>query len=401
MSPGSGRADPHRPDISPLAEILGAGLVPPDYGRAALSDVMPSVLAALGVAGEADVLQLGPERRVCVLLVDGLGWDLLRAHRSEAPFLNHLADGPAVVLTAGFPTTTTTSLTSLGVGLPAGQHGMTGYQMRIPGTTRLLNALQWDTRIDPGEWQPCPTALLRAEAAGVRVTSVAPAEFAGSGLTEAALRGGRYLGVDDPGERADAVGAAANTPGASLTYAYYGDVDRTGHVYGCSSPQWRRALSAADTFVARLVAGLPPGALLAVTADHGMLDLDRAVVVDVADNPALQIGVELLAGEGRCRFVHARPGAERDVLAIWREELGADFLVLTRDETVAAGLLGPVVTPAAADRVGDLVVLACGAGAVFDRRVDSSKVVALVGHHGSLTPAEMYVPLLLHRVPAG
>jgi hypothetical protein len=163
--------------------IRAAGLLLPRYGEAALSDVMPSVLSALGVPDEAGVLDLAPRERVCVLLMDGLGWDLLRAHRSYAPRLNAIADD-AAVLTAGFPTTTTTSLTSLGVGLPAGRHGMTGYQVRVPGTLRLLNALQWDKRTHPHEWQPCRTALQRAESAGVTVTSVAPAEFAGSGLTE-------------------------------------------------------------------------------------------------------------------------------------------------------------------------------------------------------------------------
>lgn len=377
--------------------VLGPGLLAPRYGSTALSDVMPSVLSALGVPGEADAFGLPAQQRACVLLVDGLGWELLRGHRAEAPVLNGLADDSGLVLTAGFPTTTTTSLTSLGVGLPAGEHGMTGYQVRIPGTRRLLNALQWDRGTDPMIWQPHRTALQRAEAAGIRVTSVAAAEFAGSGLTEAALRGGRYVGEDDPQRRAATAGRVMAADSPSLTYVYYGDVDRTGHIHGCGSPQWRAALRDADVFVAELMAAMPPGGLLAVTADHGMVDIDPGQVVDVADNPALRVGVELLAGEGRCRYVHVRPGAERDVLSIWSEELGDDFRVLTRAQTIEAGLLGPTVTPAAAERVGDLVVLARGHGAVFDRRSDSAKVMALIGQHGSLTSAELLVPLLLHR----
>jgi len=387
-----------------VGTLLGAGLIAPRYGTAALSDVMPSVLTALGVAGEANVLELAPQRRVCVLLVDGLGWELLRIHRDEAPVLNDLADRAGRVFTAGFPTTTTSSLTSLGVGVPAGQHGMTGYQVRVPGTRRLLNALQWDARIDPREWQPCRTALQRAEAAGVTVTSVAPVKFKGSGLTEASLRGGRYVGVDDPSERARAAGLAmigdgSTVGGPTLTYVYYGAVDRTGHVHGCKSPEWRASLVAADAFTGELMASMPPDALLVVTADHGMVDIDAAQIVDVADNPALQVGVEMLAGEGRSRYVHVRPGAIDDALSIWREELENGFCVLTRAEAIGAGLLGPIVSPAAADRVGDLVVLAQGSGAVFDRRVDSRTVMALIGQHGSLTAAELLVPLLLHQSP--
>jgi hypothetical protein len=137
--------------------------------------------------------------------------------------------------------------------------------------------------------------------------------------------------------------------------------------------------------------------VLLVTADHGMVDIDQAQVIEVTNEPVLQVGVKALAGEGRCRYIHTVDGAARDVLAIWRDELEDDFLVLSRAETIDAGLLGPIVTSAAAERVGDVVALARGAGAIFDRRVDASRVRNLVGQHGSLTSAETYVPLLTHR----
>ena len=73
------------------------------YGESSLADVLPSALAALGVAGEPNVLAIEPAECVVVLLVDGLGWQLLRAHSYAAPFLSSLAARP---LTAGFPTTT-------------------------------------------------------------------------------------------------------------------------------------------------------------------------------------------------------------------------------------------------------------------------------------------------------
>lgn len=394
--------------MSAAASGLTADLVVPRYGDAALSDVLPSVLAALGLPGERDVLALAPLEVACVLLVDGLGWDLLRAHRTEAPFLNGLADDAdreggtgRARITAGFPTTTTTSLTSLGVGAPAGEHGMTGYQMIDPETGHVLNALQWDLQRGPHphEWQPMATTLERAESAGVAVTTIAPAEFAGTGLTEAALRGGNYLGLAAD----DAYGPIVRSVldgggrGPALAYLYHGTLDRTGHTVGVASQQWRDELRRVDRLAAEIAAALPAGAALLVTADHGMVDIDRSQLVDVADQPALQVGVRALAGEGRCRYVHATRGADRDVLSIWRDELEDGFCVLSRAETIAAGLLGPVVTPAAAARIGDVVVLARGAGAVFDRRVDAARVRNLVGQHGSLTPAETYIPLLQYR----
>ena len=77
---------------------------------------------------------------MCLLLVDGLGSELLRANRVVAPFLNSLAKEP---MTAGFPATTAASISSLGTGLPPGQHGLVGYTMAIAGQSRAFNALTW------------------------------------------------------------------------------------------------------------------------------------------------------------------------------------------------------------------------------------------------------------------
>jgi hypothetical protein len=165
------------------------------YGRSALCDVLPSALAALGVPGEQNVLGLPAAECVVVLLVDGLGWELLREHAAHAPFLASLAGRP---LTAGFPTTTATSIASLGTGVPPGQHGITGYTSRLDGLTEPVNWLTWrgawsgrdlSGDYDPGRIQPAATAFERAERAHVGASVVAAPAFRTSGLTRAVLRG--------------------------------------------------------------------------------------------------------------------------------------------------------------------------------------------------------------------
>ena len=79
-----------------------------------LADLMPSAAGVLGVPGYLDVLGLaavqgsGPVRKVVVLLVDGLGWQALREHPSEAPCLAELAAGRPP-LAVGFPSTSSTT----------------------------------------------------------------------------------------------------------------------------------------------------------------------------------------------------------------------------------------------------------------------------------------------------
>jgi hypothetical protein len=364
----------------------------PRYGEAALADLVPSILASLGVSGFANTLSLAPSRAACVLLVDGLGAELLRDNAGSAPVLSgsHARD-----LTAGFPSTTATSLASLGTGLAPGQHGILGYQTEIPGQGKLLNALRWDSGVLPTAWQPEPTAFERAAAAGVSVSQVSRRLFKGSGLTTAALRGGRYCGADTSGELiVDVVDALASAPGLALAYAYVSDLDATGHHRGTASLAWRLQLEAIDRIVEELANRLPQGAVLYVTGDHGMVDIppDSRIDADALEEQVLRDGVRLLGGEVRARHVYAEAGAEADVLAAWQERLGGAMWVVSRQEAVEAGWFGPVVERNVR-RIGDVVAASyTDAGLVATKREPHES--RLVGHHGSMTAAEQLVPLI-------
>lgn len=381
-------------------------LVVPEYGRRSLAEVLPALLAALGTHlpnddQPASDLRLPPVRAAAVLLVDGLGADLLRRYATDAPFLASLSDaGP---LTAGFPSSTSTSLASLGTGRPPGAHGIVGITFRADG--ELLDTLRWmshttDNPVDlrsvlpPEQVQPLPTALQLAEEAGVDVTVVSARVFEGSGLTRAALRGGRYRGVHALGDLAAEVIAALNRPGRRLCYGYHADLDRLGHLHGPGSMPWRLQLAHVDRLVATIAEHLPRDALLAVTGDHGMVRVDRTYDIDVDEQ--LQAGVRLVGGDPRSRHVYVEPGASADVLATWRELLGSDARVVPGEQAVAEGWFGPV-DGHVADRIGDVVAAAVGDAAII-RSVTEPGISTLPGQHGGLTAAEQHVPLLLvHR----
>jgi hypothetical protein len=385
--------------VTPLPPDLA---VPP-YGTATLADVLPGAAAALGVPVErgdlrADPLDLtaalGGARRVLVLLVDGLGADLVRAHADLAPTLAGLA-APVGDLSAPCPSTTPVSLATLGTGLPPGSHGILGFVTDVPGEDRTLNHVRWADDPDPDAWQSQRTVFEQVEAAGVATTAVGPYAYAGSGLTRAVYRGATYTGAVSHGDLcALALGSLAATPRA-LVYGYIPELDLTGHVRGVDSPSWRAQLQFVDRVVEQLVSGLPDDAALLVTADHGMLDVPADFRFDLDQESALTDGVRVLAGEPRARYVHATPGAEADVLAGWREVLGDLAWVATRDEAIASGVFGPV-DDALAARIGDVVALARGSWALVtpEREPGPSRLAA---YHGSLTATELAIPLLMAR----
>ena len=358
----------------------------PRYGERSLCEVTPSLLAALGMADFDNVLDVERAPAACLLVIDGLGWELLHAHAAEAPFLagHALHTEP---LTAGFPSTTATSVSSFGTGLPSGQHGIVGYSFAAPD---LLYALPW--RVDgvdareslvPEEIQPLPTLFERADTA---VTVAAPMLQRGSGLTRSVLRGGVFEPVFALGDLIARI--AANRTG--FCYAYHGDLDTMGHLYGPGSTAWRWQLNHIDRLIETAVDALPPGALLAVTADHGMATMESTVDFDT--EPQLQQGVRLLGGEPRARHVYTESGAAPDVQAAWQHMLGDKALVVSQEQAIDEGWFGPVadrVRP----RIGDVIAAALDETGII-RSVNEKMESGLVGVHGSLTSAEMLVPFL-------
>lgn len=365
--------------------------VVPRYGDDTLADLLPAIGAHLGVPGASDSLGLPDAGGYVVLLVDGLGWHQ-REYWTVAPFLSGLA---ARAITCGVPSTTATSITSFGTGLTPGQHGIAGYSFRYPVAGQVLNTLQWASGVHPLDVQPQLTYLERLAAAGVRTATVGPARFAGSGLTTVALRDGTFLGVADEEDHPRRIELAADAVGDGqrcMVYVYERSLDHTGHGHGVGSPAWLAALARCDDLARELRAALPADTRLVITGDHGMVDVPASARLVVEDEPGLLAGVDTFAGEGRFRQLYTASGRAEPVLRRWRERLGDQAWVVSRQEAFDAGWFGPV-NPRVADRFGDVLVAMRGDGAVMSRTLP--KEFSLVGMHGSLTAAEMTVPLLV------
>ncbi len=370
----------------------------PDPHTPHLADVVPSMLAAMGVAGFEGPIDLAADiRGACVLLIDGLGAELLDAYADDAPVMAALRGR---TLQAGFPSTTVAGLAAVGTGCRSGEHGLVGLSFRLPGVG-VINPLRWrphpwgdDLRetVPPEQVQPMPTTFERAASAGVAVSVVSGAEFTRSGLTRAVLRGGRYVGVQALGDLAAGVRAAVASGG--FCYGYHGEVDLLGHLYGPGSPAWRLQLREVDRLVESLVEGLPPGGLLAIVADHGMVTADADQVIDIDACTALLDGVHAVGGEPRARHIYIDDGAADSVLAAWRETLADRAWVAPRDEAIAAGWFGGLVRDDVRMRIGDVVAAARDSATMVRRTVEPMES-SLIGHHGSLTSAEQRIPLLL------
>jgi hypothetical protein len=368
---------------------------PTDWSAGTLADVLPSVADRLGVRRYAgrDVFDLPAVPRTVVVLVDGLGHDLLRQRSGHAPFLRSHASTTSRV-PCGFPTTTATSMGTFGTGLPPGSHGLVGMQVLDPATDKLLNELSWEDGPDPRGWQPNETVFEAAENAGVAVTMIGPYYFDGSGLTTAALRGGRFKAARTLDERVDAAVTAVRATPRALVYLYWGEVDKIGHVHGSHSWQWGDEVEAVDAAVRQLAARVPDDTSVVVTADHGMIDVPYTDRVDLLHEPGLMAGVRHLGGEPRNLQLYTEAGAATDVEQAWRSRLSDRIHLLTREQAVDEGWFGPV-RDGVAGRIGDLVVVTRGLFAIVHSGLMRRELVSLLGLHGSTSEAELAVPVVV------
>lgn len=355
----------------------------PDYAGACITNVVPALLGPPSEPPPWLPAPLSAADQVVLLVLDGLGWEQMQERQELVPTLASMQGG---AITTVAPSTTATALTSLSTGLTPGEHGVVGYRMDIHG--EVLNVLRWSTpggdarrTIPPDQIQPTMPFL------GQRVPVVTRAEFEGSGFSAAHLAGVEFHGWRVPSTLVVEVRRLLES-GERFVYAYYEGVDKVAHEYGLGE-HFDAELVFVDRLVRALLDVLPAGAVLVLTSDHGQ--------VHVGDNvkplaPEVLACCEGLSGEGRFRWLHVAQHRIEEVVELGLHHHGDEAWVLSLDEAVEAGWFGPRLSPEARDRFGEVLV-AASAPVAFEDPADTGPF-SLIGRHGSLTPAEMLVPLL-------
>ncbi|MEM7094387.1 MAG: alkaline phosphatase family protein [Actinomycetota bacterium] len=365
---------------STATDALPEEFVIPDYSGPCVTNVVPALLEHPSIGDGWMPSGVDEARAVVLFVVDGLGWNQLRARTSITPVLSAGQGGP---ITTVAPSTTAAALTSISTGAPPGEHGIVGYKIRVGGDT--LNCLRWATgrgdarsSIPPREFQPLPAF------GGRSPVVVNKAEFVGSGLTVAHHDGVDYRGYGTLSALVWEVEQAI-AAGERFVYTYYDGLDRAGHERGHGG-----AFDAEFAFVDRLVgdlrAALPDEVALLVTADHGQVDT-TGHVHHLA--PELKRRIHAVSGEDRFVWLHASDPI--DALMCARDVHGEHAHAMTADEVVERGLLGRMVSSAARERLGDVALIAKQRNALVD---PVGRIPNLLGRHGSLTADEMLVPLL-------
>ena len=353
------------------------GIIPALLGPGAASQKwtrnMPSWMPDVVAGADAVVL----------LVLDGLGWDQLQEHAALAPTLSSMA-GRSIHTVA--PTTTATALSSITTGLTPGEHGLIGYRMMLGGD--VLNVLRWAVGDQQVRRSHPPRDVQSFEPfMGEEVPVVAQGELQNSAFSEAHLRGSKPVGWRAPSSIA--VEAAAQVrAGQPFVYCYYNGIDKIAHERGFGD-FYEAELRYSDWLVADLLATLPTGTALLVTADHGQVDVGERIVYP---SDELLTRVTEQSGEGRFRWFHCAPGDVEALAADAAAEIGSTGWVVTKTQMLDEQWFGPTVSPPIQRRLGDVALVASDPVSYFDAA--DSGPYELVCRHGSLTSAEVNVPLI-------
>lgn len=353
--------------------------VRPDYEGASIVGILPALIRGERPGWFPDPVR--DAKQVVVLLLDGVGWTALQQHRSALPTLAGM-EGRAI--TSVVPSTTATALTSVATGLTPAEHGIVGFRVRID--TRVLNVLRW-TMADKSE-PPDPVSFQPAQAfEGIQLPVVTRAEFSGTGFTQAHMRGAKLIGWRATSTLVEHCRRLVAS-GEPVIYAYYDGPDLVAHRYGLDD-FYLAELRAADRLVGDLLEAMPSGTALLVFSDHGQVEVGAKGWVGIEP---LQPMVAAYGGEGRFRYLYAKPGREHQLLAAAEELLGERSWIFSKEQLVSEGWLGGTPAPPVLHRLGDVVVAPRDPISIVDPT--NPREVRLVTGHGGLTPDEMLVPLL-------
>lgn len=361
-----------------------------------ITDVLPAAVASWGIETPRprfesprqtliDQLALEDERQVLLVLIDGMGHDLIANSFAYTPFLrsrrNDIIEASTVI-----PSTTAAAITAFATAQPAGMTRMVGWSVK--DLRKVITLISFEgAAVSPEEWQPCDTIFQLARIKGVDSAAVSAGKFANSGLTRAALRGTRHVGAETLDERIDAA-IAELKKGTPIVYLYWSELDHTGHGESPDSNAWTEELERVDAGLARISRLLPRGVAAIVTADHGMISTSAKTRFDLANTPELAEGIDVIAGEGRMVHIHAKEDPS-GVLERWEEFLGERATIVRKDDL--ANVLGG---QPGADLVGDGMALMHGSWVVVDSRTQPAGMIGLKGVHGSISKAEMAIPIL-------
>jgi len=380
-----------------------------------VSNLLGAPFSGLPALAEPDFDERsGRIKKVVVLLVDSLGWEIFQRSRGK---LTDLTKEAAIEtkITSVFPSTTVAALSSLWTGYAPAQHGVVGLRLFLPDEAVLASVLRFSPTfaslpdsltkagIEPEDFLQVPGFAEQLADAGIVTYSLKEQGIVNSSLSRMLDRGVRYVkGIVSAADMFLQLHEIVEGDEHEKCYvnAYWPALDTICHVRGPNHPAVDAELISTLSlfhmlFLDRLSSKTRSETAVIVTGDHGHIKTPSSHSIFLDEMPHVQ---EMLlmrpAGEPRAPYFYARQGCSDSLLDCFDNTMQEELSAYSANQIITSGLLGPKpYAPQVARRLGDVVALMRGDYTLLtSKERDSSG--RFIGRHGGMTAQEMEVPLL-------
>ncbi|MBR4825886.1 MAG: alkaline phosphatase family protein [Spirochaetaceae bacterium] len=360
----------------------------PDYENSILN-FSCSILNHYGVKVKhptlplADKLLEGNFKHVVVLLLDGLGVNILQKHLAPDAFLrqNLLCEYSSV-----FPPTTTASTTTMLSGLSPIEHGWLGWDVFFEQEDKSVT---------------CFTNNLTGTETPAASYNVVRKYFPFKNIALQISETGRAdAGIIFPfGEKPFAklddwfgeIKRRCSSGGRTFTYAYWGQPDSYMHKNGTDAAVVHRCVSGLNRRVEALCKSLKD-TLVFVTADHGHNDITRDYYVENYPDFAKML-VRRPVIEPRAASFYVKDEYKAVFADEFNRLFGNDYMLFTKQQVFERQLFGSGEPHKNLTGIGDFVAAATGTRTMFWNK----DAKPFKSHHAGIRRDEMIIPLIAYK----
>lgn len=332
-----------------------------------------------------DSYLLNDYKNIVVILLDGMGTDIIDKNLEEDGFLRKHYLGS---YTSVFPSTTVSATTSFLSGLTPAEHAWLGWNTYYPhldkNITVFLNTIQ-GTDMQAADynvaWRFCPYESISSKIE----------ELGGYSYTLAPFTEPFPSSFE---EICGSIKSLCDLPDKKYIYAYWYEPDSTMHEKGCYVEDTVKILQELEFQIENLCTKLKD-TLLIVTADHGQLDSN---CVTITDFPKIyNCLIRMPSIEPRAVNFFVIEELKEKFETEFRSEFGEKFILLTKEEVLHKKIFGTGTEhPDFRYMLGDYLAIAVDDLSICNTIKEANH---FIGMHAGLTEEEMKIPLIIIERP--
>ncbi len=378
----------------------------PNYHDGSIVNLMSTIVKAMGGKTHHHPLkilppgEIGNSKNIVLIVIDGLGYNLLSKHGTGTTLMNHLHGK----MTSVFPTTTAAAITSYKTGLEPAEHGLVSWYIYLKELGFIAVPLRFTVRGGKAINDELAKHMFDSKNVFDKVKArpfvVAPDILVDSTYTASYSGRAKRIPFNNLAGMARAIiKIVKHGSKRKYIYAYWHMLDSISHKRGPESRKTIAELKRVDAAFSLLIKKLEgTGTTVILSADHGQTTIPPTRRILLNDYPdIMECLVVPLSGDAREAFAYVRAGREKKFETLMRKHLGHACDVYKSEEFASQGYFGTGKSHKRfLDRIGDYVIISKDGYALIDE-LPGCKPKKVIGYHSGMSEDEMYVPVIVAK----